>query len=51
MSAWPASMIQAFFDRHPELNIDIVLDDENIDLLERGIDVALRMGGGLATRT
>jgi DNA-binding transcriptional LysR family regulator len=36
--------LSAFLDRHPELNIDIVLDDENIDLLERGIDVALRMG-------
>jgi len=36
--------LSAFLDRHPELNIDIVLDDENIDLLEGGIDVALRMG-------
>jgi len=36
--------LQTFLNRHPELNIDIVLDDENIDLLERGIDVALRMG-------
>ena len=36
--------LPAFLDQHPELNIDIVLDDENIDLLERGIDVALRMG-------
>jgi DNA-binding transcriptional LysR family regulator len=36
--------LSTFLDRHPELNIDIVLDDENIDLLERGIDVALRMG-------
>jgi DNA-binding transcriptional LysR family regulator len=26
------------------LNVDIVLDDENIDLLERGIDIGLRMG-------
>ncbi|MGF6755115.1 LysR substrate-binding domain-containing protein [Paraburkholderia sp. GAS42] len=36
--------LPSFLDRHPDLNIDIVLDDENIDLLERGIDVALRMG-------
>lgn len=36
--------LPTFLDRHPELNIDIVLDDENIDLLEGGIDVALRMG-------
>lgn len=36
--------LPSFLDRHPDLNIDIVLDDENIDLLENGIDVALRMG-------
>jgi DNA-binding transcriptional LysR family regulator len=36
--------LQTILDRHPELNIDVVLDDENIDLLERGIDVTLRMG-------
>ncbi|NPT46647.1 LysR family transcriptional regulator [Paraburkholderia sp. 1N] len=36
--------LPSFLARHPDLNIDIVLDDENIDLLERGIDVAIRMG-------
>ncbi|SDG37580.1 LysR family transcriptional regulator [Paraburkholderia phenazinium] len=36
--------LQTFLDRHPELNVDIVLDDENIDLLEHGIDVAIRIG-------
>jgi DNA-binding transcriptional LysR family regulator len=36
--------LPAFLERHPELNVDIVLDDENIDLLERGIDIGLRMG-------
>jgi DNA-binding transcriptional LysR family regulator len=29
---------------HPDLAIDIVLDDREIDLIEAGIDVALRMG-------
>ena len=33
-----------FLDLHPELDIDIVLDDSNINLVEAGIDVALRMG-------
>ncbi|CAN0626823.1 Transcriptional regulator [Burkholderia multivorans] len=33
-----------FLERHPHLEIDIVLDDRNIDLLEEGMDVALRMG-------
>lgn len=34
-----------FLDQHPQLNIDLMLDDRNINLVEEGIDVALRMGG------
>ena len=33
-----------FLAMHPDLVIEIVLDDRNIDLLEAGVDVALRMG-------
>jgi DNA-binding transcriptional LysR family regulator len=33
-----------FLAEHPALDMDIVLDDEHIDLIESGIDVALRMG-------
>ena len=33
-----------FFDAHPDLEIEVVLDDRNVDLVEGGIDVALRMG-------
>lgn len=33
-----------FLAQHPELEIDIVLDDRVIDLVSEGIDVALRMG-------
>lgn len=44
----------AFLAAHPALDIDIVLDDRPIDLIEEGIDVALRMGqmpdSGLAAR-
>ncbi|MGF6768098.1 DNA-binding transcriptional LysR family regulator [Paraburkholderia sp. GAS199] len=36
--------LKTFLDRHPNLKIDIVLDDRTIDLLEKGVDVALRMG-------
>ncbi|WP_042300088.1 LysR family transcriptional regulator [Paraburkholderia kururiensis] len=36
--------LKTFMNRHPDLQIDIVLDDRTIDLLERGVDVALRMG-------
>jgi DNA-binding transcriptional LysR family regulator len=33
-----------FLAAHPELSVDVVLDDRDINLLEEGIDVALRMG-------
>jgi DNA-binding transcriptional LysR family regulator len=36
--------LPVFLEQHPSLDIDIVLDDRNIDLIEEGIDVALRMG-------
>ncbi|HYG12573.1 MAG TPA: LysR family transcriptional regulator, partial [Methylophilaceae bacterium] len=36
--------LKGFLDQHPQLEIDITLDDRNIDLLEEGIDIALRMG-------
>jgi DNA-binding transcriptional LysR family regulator len=33
-----------FLAAHPALDMEIVLDDRNIDLIEAGIDVSLRMG-------
>lgn len=36
--------LKAFLAAHPGLSIDVMLDDRNVDLLEEGIDVALRMG-------
>ena len=33
-----------FLARHPELEMEIVLDDRHVDLVQEGIDVALRMG-------
>jgi DNA-binding transcriptional LysR family regulator len=36
--------LPAFLAANPELDMDVVLDDRTIDLLEQGIDVALRMG-------
>ena len=36
--------LKSFMDVHPRLEIEIVLDDRQVDLLEEGIDVALRMG-------
>jgi DNA-binding transcriptional LysR family regulator len=36
--------LQAFLARHPELSVDILLDDADVDLLTEGVEVALRMG-------
>ncbi len=36
--------LPAFLDQHPALDIDVILDDRNVDLVEAGIDIALRMG-------
>ncbi|WP_207004012.1 LysR family transcriptional regulator [Trinickia mobilis] len=33
-----------FLDKYPDLTLEVVLDDRNVDLREEGIDVALRMG-------
>ncbi|AYD03948.1 LysR family transcriptional regulator [Neorhizobium sp. NCHU2750] len=33
-----------FMDAHPDLDVDIILDDRVIDLVAEGIDLALRMG-------
>jgi DNA-binding transcriptional LysR family regulator len=33
-----------FLAQHPNLEIEVVLDDRNVDLVHEGIDVALRMG-------
>jgi DNA-binding transcriptional LysR family regulator len=35
--------IPEFLARHPDLELDIVLDDRNIDLVQEGIDVGLRL--------
>lgn len=33
-----------FLEQNPELTIDLMLDDRNVNLVEEGVDVALRMG-------
>lgn len=37
-------LIQTFLAAHPEVKIDVRLNDGFIDLVERGIDVAIRIG-------
>lgn len=36
--------LPAFLEAHPSLDVDLFLDDRNIDLIEAGIDLALRTG-------
>src|SRR3546814_4784981 len=36
--------LRAFLDQHPDLQVDIALDDRQIDLLDEGMEVALRLG-------
>jgi DNA-binding transcriptional LysR family regulator len=36
--------LPAFLAAHPDLSIDLVLDDRQIDLIEEGVDMALRIG-------
>jgi len=36
--------LPGFLAQHPDLDVDIVLDDRNIDLVEAGVDVGLRVG-------
>jgi DNA-binding transcriptional LysR family regulator len=33
-----------FLTQHPDLDLEVILDDRRIDLVQEGIDVALRMG-------
>ena len=33
-----------FLAMHPDLDIEVFMDDRNVDLVEAGIDIALRMG-------
>jgi DNA-binding transcriptional LysR family regulator len=36
--------LSMFLAEHPSLEVDLVLDDRNINLIEQGIDVSLRIG-------
>lgn len=36
--------LQGFYDRYPNIRIDLVLDDSFVDLVAAGVDVAFRVG-------
>jgi DNA-binding transcriptional LysR family regulator len=37
-------LLPKFLARNPDLNLEVILDDRQVDLVQEGIDVALRMG-------
>jgi len=37
-------LIPQFLAQHPELELEVILDDRHIDLVQEGIDLALRVG-------
>lgn len=39
-----APLVTAFLDRYPDVTADLALSDRNADLLEEGLDVAVRIG-------
>lgn len=42
-----AGLVRRFLRTYPEVEIELTLNDRMVDLLEEGIDVALRLGGSL----
>ncbi|GEN99947.1 LysR family transcriptional regulator [Novosphingobium sediminis] len=36
--------LSEFLDAHPDLSIDLILDDRWVDLIEQGVDLAIRLG-------
>ena len=41
---WIAPLLGEFRARHPEVRVDMVLSNESLDLIDKEIDVALRIG-------
>lgn len=37
-------LLPRFLEAHPDLSIDVIMDDRTIDLVGEGVDVSLRMG-------
>lgn len=39
-----APVVSGFLDRHEDVEVELLLNDRNVDLIDEGIDVALRIG-------
>ncbi len=40
-------LVQQFLDRHPQVEIELIVNDRYVDLVEEGMDLALRLGAEL----
>jgi DNA-binding transcriptional LysR family regulator len=41
---WIAPLLGEFHARHPEVRVDMLLTNDNVDIIDRELDVALRVG-------
>ena len=39
-----APIVSAFLNEHPDVRVDLTLNDRNLDLIEEGLDLAVRIG-------
>ena len=39
-----APVVNSYLDRYPDMRVELILNDRNIDLIDEGIDVAVRIG-------
>jgi len=39
-----APVVNSYLDRYPDMRVELILNDRNVDLIEEGIDVAVRIG-------
>lgn len=42
-----SALVQTFLGLYPQIDVDLILNDRFVDLVEEGVDVALRLGGEL----
>lgn len=45
---WLAPRLPAFLDRYPDINLSLTLVDRKVDLIEDGVDLAIRIAADLA---